>query len=336
MLRHFGKGIEMNRVLAILSVALAVWTLPSYSQQGKNPVVTIETTLGTIVMELYPDKAPKTVENFVTLTKKGFYDGTLFHRVVPGFVIQGGDPLTKDPSQKAMWGSGGPGYSFPDEPVRGNYVRGAVAMANSGPNTNGSQFFICVDDLTGRLGKQYTLFGQVTKGMDVVEKIVSVDRDPHDCPTTNVVMTKVTVNEEPYEVTSSPDDITTSPDEVTLEGFGLSPKEIKRFMKMYPEGISGGFDNPYDCKGHAYVLDSYELMQLWTRCTGLYMSSSLNSFNIIYLSFGKHSAPSSFSDALVMGRGAITYQTAGTNWRPGSANTISSFRVLSFHEKTGQ
>lgn len=162
--------------------------------KGKNPVVTIETTLGTIVMELYPDKAPKTVDNFVTLTKKGFYDGTLFHRVVPGFVIQGGDPLTKDPSQKAMWGSGGPGYSFADEPVQGDYVKGAVAMANSGPNTNGSQFFICTDDLTGRLGKQYNLFGQVTKGMDVVAKIVAVNRDARDCPNTNVVMTKVTVS----------------------------------------------------------------------------------------------------------------------------------------------
>jgi peptidyl-prolyl cis-trans isomerase B (cyclophilin B) len=163
--------------------------------KGKNPVVTIETTLGTIVMELYPDKAPKTVENFVTLTKKGFFDGTLFHRVVPGFVIQGGDPLTKDPAQKEMWGSGGPGYSFADEPVKGDYILGAVAMANSGPNTNGSQFFICVKDLTGRLGKQYNLFGQVTKGMDVADKIVAADRDARDCPKTNIVMKKVTVTE---------------------------------------------------------------------------------------------------------------------------------------------
>jgi len=165
--------------------------------KGKNPVVTIETTMGTIVMELYPDKAPKTVENFVTLTKKGFFDGTLFHRIVPGFVIQGGDPLTKDPNQKEMWGSGGPGYSFADEPVKGDYVRGAVAMANSGPNTNGSQFFICVKDLTGRLGKQYNLFGQVTKGMEVVDKIVAVDRDARDCPKTNVAMSKITVVEPP-------------------------------------------------------------------------------------------------------------------------------------------
>jgi peptidyl-prolyl cis-trans isomerase B (cyclophilin B) len=163
--------------------------------KGKNPVVTIETTLGTIVMELYPDKAPKTVENFVKLTKEKFFDGCLFHRIVPGFVIQGGDPLTKDPAKKDLWGTGGPGSSFADEPVKGDYIRGAVAMANSGPNTNGSQFFICVKDLTGRLGKQFNLFGQVTKGMDVVDKIVAVDRDARDCPKTNVVMKKVTVAE---------------------------------------------------------------------------------------------------------------------------------------------
>jgi len=161
--------------------------------KAKNPVVTIETTLGTIEMELYPDKAPKTVENFVTLAKKGFYDGTLFHRVVPGFVIQGGDPLTKDPSKKAKWGSGGPGREFKDEPVKGEYIKGAVAMANSGPNTNGSQFFICAESLYGKLPKKYNLFGQVTKGMDVVAKIVAQPRDANDCPRTNVVMQKVTV-----------------------------------------------------------------------------------------------------------------------------------------------
>jgi len=159
----------------------------------KNPMVTIETNMGEIVMELYPDKAPKTVENFIKLSKKGFYDGVLFHRVVPGFVIQGGDPLTKEPSKKKMWGTGGPSYTFKDEPVRGDYVRGAVAMANSGPDTNGSQFFVCVKDLTGRLQKNYNLFGQVTKGMDVVDKIVSAARDANDCPLKDVVMKKVTV-----------------------------------------------------------------------------------------------------------------------------------------------
>ena len=182
-------------ILGLAAGAGAVEKKGTTKAKGKNSVVTIETTLGTIVMELYPDKAPKTVENFVKLTKEKFFDGCLFHRIVPGFVIQGGDPLTKDPAQKGMWGSGGPGSSFADEPVKGDYIRGAVAMANSGPNTNGSQFFICVKDLTGRLGKNYNLFGQVTKGMDVVDKIVAVDRDERDCPKTNVAMKKVTVAE---------------------------------------------------------------------------------------------------------------------------------------------
>jgi peptidyl-prolyl cis-trans isomerase B (cyclophilin B) len=160
---------------------------------GKATQAIIETSMGTIELELWPEKAPKSVANFVTLASKGFYDGTLFHRVVPGFVIQGGDPLTKDASKKARWGSGGPGTEFADEPVKGEYERGALAMANSGPNTNGSQFFICVNDLSRSLPKKYNLFGKVTKGMDVVDKIVTTPRDARDCPKTDVVMTKVTV-----------------------------------------------------------------------------------------------------------------------------------------------
>lgn len=178
-----------------IAVSLLAFCPPAQSKaaKAKGPVVTIETTLGIIEMELYPAKAPKTVENFVALAKKGFYDGTLFHRVVPGFVIQGGDPLTKDPAKKRKWGSGGPGKEFADEPVKGDYVKGAVAMANSGPNTNGSQFFICVANLTGQLPKKYNLFGRVTKGMDVVAKIEALPLDASECPKTSVVMQKVTV-----------------------------------------------------------------------------------------------------------------------------------------------
>ena len=178
--------------IAVSMLAVCPPVLSKGAKAG-NPVVTIETTLGTIEMELYPANAPKSVENFVALARKGFYDGTLFHRVVPGFVIQGGDPLTKDPLKKKKWGSGGSGHEFADEPVKGDYVKGAVAMANSGPNTNGSQFFICTDNLKGQLPKKYNLFGQVTKGMDVVAKIVAVPRDGNDCPKTSVVMQKVTV-----------------------------------------------------------------------------------------------------------------------------------------------
>jgi peptidyl-prolyl cis-trans isomerase B (cyclophilin B) len=122
--------------------------------------VTIATDRGTIQMDLDPQLAPESVNNFVVLANQGYYQGLTFHRVVPGFVIQGGCPEGT--------GTGGPGYKFRDEPVQGDYTAGAVAMANAGPNTNGSQFFICLEDLTGRLDKNYNLFGHVTEGMDVV------------------------------------------------------------------------------------------------------------------------------------------------------------------------
>jgi cyclophilin family peptidyl-prolyl cis-trans isomerase len=122
--------------------------------------VTITTDRGPIVMDLDPRLAPVTVNNFVALARQGYYDGLTFHRVEPGFVIQGGCPEGS--------GRGGPGYKFADEPVQGDYTQGAVAMANAGPDTNGSQFFICLDDLSGRLPKQYNLFGHVVEGIDAV------------------------------------------------------------------------------------------------------------------------------------------------------------------------
>jgi len=124
---------------------------------------TIATDRGTIVMDLDPQLAPKTVNNFVALARRGYYDGLTFHRVVPEFVIQGGDPDGT--------GSGGPGYRFDDEPVVAEYTLGAVAMANAGPNTNGSQFFVCIDDCTRKLSKDYNLFGYVTEGIDVAQSI---------------------------------------------------------------------------------------------------------------------------------------------------------------------
>ena len=128
---------------------------------------TISTDRGDIVLELDPKLAPTTVNNFVALARQGFYDGTTFHRVVPGFVIQGGDPEGT--------GRGGPGYKFADEPVKGEYTFGAVAMANAGPDTNGSQFFICIDDCTRKLQPAYNLFGYVTEGMDVAKSIAVGD-----------------------------------------------------------------------------------------------------------------------------------------------------------------
>ena len=157
---------------------------------------TIATEIGDIDIELYDEAAPKATQNFIDLANKGFYDDVIFHRVIPGFVIQGGDGQygKKSSLERGRVGTGGPGYKFEDEPVKGDYQRGSLAMANAGPNTNGSQFFICTDDLGGRLPKNYTLFGQVTNGLDVVDKIVSAPRDARDLPNEPVAMTSVTIH----------------------------------------------------------------------------------------------------------------------------------------------
>jgi cyclophilin family peptidyl-prolyl cis-trans isomerase len=131
------------------------------TDQSKLYRTTITTDRGTIVMDLDPQLAPNTVNNFVGLARQGYYDGLTFHRVVPDFVVQGGCPQGS--------GTGGPGYKFADEPVQGEYVLGAVAMANAGANTNGSQFFICIDDCTRKLSKDYNLFGFVVDGIDVAQ-----------------------------------------------------------------------------------------------------------------------------------------------------------------------
>ena len=159
---------------------------------------TISTELGDIEVDLFTQAAPKASQNFIDLAKKGFYDDVIFHRVIPGFVIQGGDGEfgKKSSLNSGRVGTGGPGYKFADEPVHGDYGRGSLAMANAGPNTNGSQFFICVADLSGRLPKNYTLFGQVTKGLDIVDQIVNAPRNARDLPDSPVAMTSVTIQED--------------------------------------------------------------------------------------------------------------------------------------------
>jgi cyclophilin family peptidyl-prolyl cis-trans isomerase len=149
------------------------------------PSATIRTTKGDIEVQLFADDAPKAANNFLDLARKGFYDGVIFHRIVPGFVIQGGDPTGT--------GRGGPGYQFDDEPFKGDYERGTLAMANAGPNTNGSQFFICLADLGGRLPKNYTIFGRVTKGLDVVDAIAAGPTGANDRPHDPVSMTAIDV-----------------------------------------------------------------------------------------------------------------------------------------------
>ena len=134
----------------------------------KKITATMRTSSGTIVFEMFPSEAPKTVNNFVFLAREGFYDGVVFHRIIKGFMIQGGDPTGT--------GSGGPGYKFEDEPVTRDYLAGTLAMANSGPNTNGSQFFIMHG--RGDLPKNYTIFGLVVQGMDVVDTLANLPVTP--------------------------------------------------------------------------------------------------------------------------------------------------------------
>jgi cyclophilin family peptidyl-prolyl cis-trans isomerase len=158
----------------------------------------ITTDLGDIEADLFTEGAPKAAKNFIDLATKGFYDDVIFHRVIPGFVIQGGDGQhgKKSALNSGAVGTGGPGYKFEDEPITGDYMRGTLAMANAGPNTNGSQFFICHQDLTGRLPKNYTIFGQVTKGLDIVDKIAAAPRNARDLPDQPVAMTKVAILED--------------------------------------------------------------------------------------------------------------------------------------------
>jgi len=156
----------------------------------------ISTEKGDIEVDLFDKGAPKTVQNFVDLANKGFYDGVIFHRVIPGFMIQGGDgQFGKKASLDAnRVGTGGPGYRFEDEPVTGSYSRGTLAMANAGPNTNGSQFFIMHKDYA--LPKNYTIFGQVTKGLDVVDTIAAGRTGAQDRPVEPVAMTGVAIHED--------------------------------------------------------------------------------------------------------------------------------------------
>jgi cyclophilin family peptidyl-prolyl cis-trans isomerase len=145
----------------------------------------LHTTHGVIAIELHDDDAPKTVENFLKLARDGFYDSVIFHRVFPDFMIQGGDPTGT--------GSGGPGYQFEDEFIDLKVVRGALAMANAGPNTNGSQFFIVTTEATPWLDGKHSVFGRVTDGMDVVDAISALETDSRDRPAQDVAIERVDI-----------------------------------------------------------------------------------------------------------------------------------------------
>jgi peptidyl-prolyl cis-trans isomerase B (cyclophilin B) len=154
----------------------------------------IETNFGNIKIKLLPEIAPETVRNFVTLATSNFYDGTLFHRVIPNFMIQGGDPNTKE-SDKSVWGQGGPGYNLKAEFNSRSHLRGIVSMARaSDPDSAGSQFFIVTSDSTF-LDKQYTVFAEVVEGLEIADKIVNLPRDGNDCPKEEAKMLRITTSD---------------------------------------------------------------------------------------------------------------------------------------------
>jgi peptidyl-prolyl cis-trans isomerase B (cyclophilin B) len=190
----------MKKVLLVFAVLLGIFTnSQGFAQQAvkkftvqeiKQMSMTkaiIETKFGNITLKFFPDVAPGHVNNFIELAKKGFYDGTTFHRVIPGFMIQGGDPNSKNPD-KGMHGMGGPGYTIKAEFNAKPHKRGTLSMARSqSPDSAGSQFFICVKD-SPFLDRQYTVFGEVESGMETVDKIVSQPRDPRDNPNERIEM----------------------------------------------------------------------------------------------------------------------------------------------------
>lgn len=164
---------------------------PKTMETKKYSTATLVTNVGDVTIALDQENTPKTVENFIKLAEKGFYNGTRFHRVIAGFMIQGGDPLSVDTSKKAYWGTGGPGYQFADEikPTNNNKI-GTISMANSGPNTNGSQFFINVAN-NDFLNPKHTVFGSVTAGMETVNKIALTKVGQNDQPVADIIITKV-------------------------------------------------------------------------------------------------------------------------------------------------
>lgn len=171
------------------SLAASDKTPAAKTDTSKGPRAIIKTKFGDIELKLYPDVAPKHVENFIKLAKDGFYNGTIFHRVIPGFMIQGGDPNTKDSLKKETFGQGGPGYTVKAEFSDLPHKRGIVSMARaSDPDSAGSQFFIVVED-SRFLDRKYTVFGEVTKGIGVADKIVNLPRDERDNPKERIEMT---------------------------------------------------------------------------------------------------------------------------------------------------
>jgi peptidyl-prolyl cis-trans isomerase B (cyclophilin B) len=201
MLKRIGSILPvvvlMGSAVLFLSAGLVVAADKSTepkAETSKGPRAIIKTKFGDIEVKFFPDVAPKHVANFIKLAKDGFYNGTIFHRVIPGFMIQGGDPNTKDSLKKDTYGQGGPGYSIKAEFSDLAHKRGIVSMARANdPDTAGSQFFIVVED-SRFLDNKYSVFGEVIKGIGVADKIVNLPRDERDNPKERIEMT-VTISE---------------------------------------------------------------------------------------------------------------------------------------------
>jgi len=178
------KSDKVGTVINVEAPAdLPTQAVQTHSSSKQGPRVVMKTTLGDITFQLFQEATPKTAENFLSLARQHFYDGTIFHRVIPDFMIQGGDPLTREQRTNiSVHGTGSPGYKFADEFSNHKNVRGAISMANSGPNTNGSQFFIITAASTPWLDGKHAVFGEVVEGMDVVDKISAVKTGANDHP----------------------------------------------------------------------------------------------------------------------------------------------------------
>jgi peptidyl-prolyl cis-trans isomerase B (cyclophilin B) len=187
------KNFFSALLVLTLTATVSVRSFAADEKKAADEVAVIKTNQGTMVLEFYSDVAPKTVENFKTLSKKGFYDGTCFHRVIKGFMIQGGDPLSKDDANQARWGTGDAGYKIKAEFNDKPHVRGVLSMARGPhPDSAGCQFFICHGD-PRNLDHQYTAFGKLIKGDDVLEKIATTETGPNDRPVRKMTIESIRI-----------------------------------------------------------------------------------------------------------------------------------------------
>ena len=187
--KYIGAGI----IVAAVAVSIFILFFMSEGNTNQNKKVAVQTSHGVFEIELDQENAPKTTDNFLALVDKDFYNGVRFHRVIDDFVIQGGDPISKDADRKSEWGTGGPGYQFEDEIHEENQnTVYSVAMANAGPNTNGSQFFVNLGE-NKHLDERHTVFGKVVSGHDVIDKIAKVETDERDAPIEEVLIKSIVI-----------------------------------------------------------------------------------------------------------------------------------------------